>query len=33
VVDGMTVEIHPVAPACHLTLSLGWVTMREPERA
>ena len=28
---GMTVEVRPVAPACHLALSLGWETMRGPE--
>ena len=30
---GMTVEVRPVAPACHLALSLGWETMRGPEAA
>lgn len=30
---GMTVEIRPVAGACHLAHSLGWETMREPETA
>lgn len=27
---GMTVEVRPVAGACHLARSLGWETMREP---
>ena len=27
---GMTVEVRPVADACHLAKSLGWKTMREP---
>ncbi len=27
---GMTVEVRPIAPACHLALALGWQTMREP---
>lgn len=27
---GMTVEVRPVAGACHLARSLGWGTMREP---
>ena len=27
---GMTVEIRPIAGACHLAQSLGWETMREP---
>lgn len=30
---GMTVEVRPVAPACHLALSLGWETMRGPAAA
>ncbi len=29
---GMTIEIRPIADACHLALSLGWQTMREPGR-
>ena len=29
-VHGMTVEVRPVAAACHLARSLGWETMREP---
>jgi hypothetical protein len=28
---GMTLEIRPVAPACHLARSLGWDSMRAPE--
>ena len=27
---GMTVEVRPVAGACHLAIALGWETMREP---
>ncbi|CAN5436349.1 YciI family protein [soil metagenome] len=27
---GMTVEVRPIAPACHLAVALGWETMREP---
>jgi hypothetical protein len=27
---GMTVEIRPIAGACHVARSLGWETMREP---
>lgn len=27
---GMTVEVRPVAGACHLARALGWETMREP---
>ncbi|HEV2131293.1 MAG TPA: YciI family protein [Longimicrobiaceae bacterium] len=27
---GMTVEVRPVAPVCHLAVALGWETMREP---
>ncbi len=27
---GMTVEVRPVAQACHLAGSLGWATMRGP---
>lgn len=27
---GMTVEIRPIADACHLATSLGWETMRGP---
>ena len=27
---GMTVEVRPVAAACHLAVALGWETMREP---
>ncbi|HET6566607.1 MAG TPA: YciI family protein [Rhodothermales bacterium] len=27
---GMTVEVRPIAGACHLARSLGWETMREP---
>lgn len=27
---GMTVEVRPVADACHLARSLGWQTMHEP---
>ena len=27
---GMTVEVRPVAGACHLATALGWETMREP---
>lgn len=27
---GMTVDVRPIAPACHLARSLGWQTMREP---
>ncbi|HEX6630456.1 MAG TPA: YciI family protein [Gemmatimonadaceae bacterium] len=30
---GMTVEVRPVAGACHLARSLGWQTMREPASA
>ena len=30
---GMTVEIRPVAAACHLATSLGWETMRGPATA
>jgi len=30
---GMTVEVRPVAPACHLARALGWETMREPAEA
>ena len=30
---GMTVEVRPVAGACHLARSLGWETMREPAEA
>lgn len=30
---GMTVEVRPVAAACHLARSLGWETMREPAGA
>ena len=30
---GMTVEVRPVAGACHLARSLGWDTMREPATA
>jgi hypothetical protein len=30
---GMTVEVRPVAQACHLARSLGWETMREPTSA
>jgi hypothetical protein len=28
--NGMTVEIRPIAPVCHLADSLGWETMRAP---
>ncbi len=27
---GMTIEVRPVAAACHLARSLGWETMQEP---
>ena len=27
---GMTVEVRPIAAACHLARSLGWETMRAP---
>ena len=30
---GMTVEIRPIAAACHLATSLGWETMRGPATA
>ena len=30
---GLTIEIRPVAGACHLARSLGWETMREPAGA
>jgi hypothetical protein len=30
---GMSVEVRPVAGACHLARSLGWETMREPAGA
>ena len=30
---GMTLEIRPLGPACHLARSLGWETMEEPETA
>jgi hypothetical protein len=30
---GMTVEVRPIAQACHLARSLGWQTMREPASA
>lgn len=30
---GMTVEVRPVAQACHLAVALGWETMREPATA
>lgn len=30
---GMTVEIRPIAGACHLARSLGWQTMRGPATA
>lgn len=30
---GMTIEIRPIARACHLARSLGMTTMREPEEA
>ena len=30
---GMTVEVRPIAAACHLATSLGWETMRGPATA
>ena len=30
---GMTVEIRPIAAACHLATSIGWETMRGPTPA
>lgn len=30
---GMTVEIRPIAQACHLATALGWETMRGPATA
>ena len=30
---GMTIEIRPIADACHLARSLGWQTMEEPVNA
>jgi hypothetical protein len=30
---GMTVEIRPIAAACHLATSIGWETMRGPATA
>jgi hypothetical protein len=30
---GLTIEVRPVAAACHLARSLGWETMREPAGA
>lgn len=30
---GMTVEIRPIAAACHLATSIGWETMRGPAPA
>jgi len=30
---GMTIEVRPIADACHLARSLGWETMREPAGA
>ena len=30
---GMTVEIRPMAAACHVATSIGWVTMRGPAPA
>ncbi len=28
---GLTIEVRPIAGACHLAHSLGWQTMHEPE--
>ncbi len=30
---GLTIEVRPIAGACHLAHSLGWETMKEPEGA
>ncbi|HEX9107465.1 MAG TPA: YciI family protein [Longimicrobiales bacterium] len=30
---GLTIEVRPIAGACHLAHSLGWQTMKEPETA
>ncbi len=30
---GLTIEVRPIAGACHLAKSLGWETMKEPEVA
>lgn len=30
---GMTIEVRPIASACHLARSLGWDTMEEPAAA
>ncbi len=30
---GLTIEVRPIAGACHLAKSLGWETMKEPASA